>query len=77
MYNVDLRKKRYILEGKLYEEKNTVFACFKTYVSYYTDQFFLPIISYIAQNQHFREYQIPKDQNWSSRCDEFVFQKAY
>ena len=34
MYNVGLRKKRYILPGKLYEEKNTVFACFKTYVNY-------------------------------------------
>ena len=31
MGNVDLRC---ILPGKLYEEKNTVFACFKTYANY-------------------------------------------
>ena len=79
MYNVGLRKKRYILPGKLYEEKNTVFACFKTYVNYLYRSVLSSngIISYIAQTQHFRESQIPKDQNWSSRCDKFVFQKVY
>ena len=79
MYNVGLRKKWYILPGKLYEEKNTVFACFKTYVNYLYRSVLSSdgIISYIAQTQHFCEYQIPKDQNWSSHCDKFVFQKVY
>ena len=79
MYNVGLRKKRYMLPGKLYEEKNTVFAFFKTYVNYLYRSVLSSngIISYIAQTQHFRESQIPKDQNWSSRCDKFVFQKVY
>ena len=65
MYNVGLRKKRYILPGKLYEEKNTVFACFKTCVNYLYRSILSSsgIISYIAQTQHFRESQIPKDQN--------------
>ena len=79
MYNVGLRKKRYILPGKLYEEKNTVFACFKTCVNYLYRSILSSsgIISYIAQTQHFRESQIPKDQNWSSRCGKFVFQKVH
>ena len=79
MYNVGLRKKRYILPGKLFEQKNTVFACFKTFVNYLYRSVLSSngIISYIAQTQHFRESQIPKDQNWSSRCDKFVFQKVY
>ena len=65
MYNVGLRQKRYILSGKLYEEKNTVFVCFKTYVNYLYRSVLSSngIISYIAQTQHFRESQIPKDQN--------------
>ena len=64
MYNVKLRKKRYILPGKLYEEKNTVFTCFKTYVNYLYQSVLSSdgIISYIAQTQHFRESQIPKNQ---------------
>ena len=59
-------------------EKNTVFACFKTYVNYLSWSGLYPndIISYIAQTQHFRESQIPKDQNWDSLCDKFVFQKV-
>ena len=79
MYNVGLRQKRYILPRKLYEEKNTVFVCFKTYVNYLYRSVLSSngIISYIAQTQHFRESQIPKDQNWSFRCDKFVFQKIY
>ena len=79
MYNVGLRKKRYMLPGKLYEEKNTVFAFFKTYVNYLYRSVLSSndIISYIAHTQHFREHQIPKDQNWSSRCDKLVFQKVY
>ena len=79
MYNVGLRKKRCILPGKLYEEKKMVFAFFKTYVNYLYRSVLSSngIISYIAQTQHFRESQIPKDQNWSSRCDKFVFQKVY
>ena len=79
MYNVCLRKKRYILLGKLYEEKNTVFAFFKTFVNHQYRSVLSSngMISYIAQTQHFREYQIPKDQNWSSRCDKFVFLKVY
>ena len=65
MYNVGLRKKRYILPGKLYEEKNTVFACFKTYVNYLYRSVlsFNGIISYIAQTQYLRESQIPKYHN--------------
>ena len=74
MYNVGLRKKRYMLPGKLYEEKNTVFAFFKTYVNYLYRSVLSSngIISYIAQAQHFREYQIPEDQTSSSRFDKFV-----
>ena len=71
MYNVGLQKKRYILPGKLHEEKNTVFACFKTYVK-------LPIsISFFFQWYHIIYCSIPKDQDWSFRCDKFVFQKVY
>ena len=79
MYNVGLRKKRYILPGKLFEQKNTVFACFKTFVNYLYRSVLCSngIISYIAQTQHFRESRISKYQNWSSRCDKFVFQKVY
>ena len=79
MCNVGLWEKWYILPGKLHEEKNTAFACFKTCVSYLYRSILSSsgIISYIAQTQHFRESQIPKDQNWSSRCDKFVFQKVY
>ena len=79
MYNVGLRKKRFILPRKLCEEKNTVFACFKTYVNYLYRTVLSSngIISYIAQAQHFREPQISKGQNRSSCCDKFVFQKVY
>ena len=79
MYNVGLRKKRFILPRKLCEEKNTVFACFKTYVNYLYRTVLSSngIISYIAQAQHFREPQISKGQNRSSYCDKFVFQKVY
>ena len=79
MYNVGLWKKRYILPGKLYEEKNTVFACFKTYVNYLYRSVLSSngIISYITQTQDFCESQITKVQNWNSRCDKFVFQKVY
>ena len=65
MYNVCLRKKRYILPGKLYEEKNNVFDFFKTYLNYLYRSVLSSngMISYIAQTQHFREYQIPKEQN--------------
>ena len=79
MYNVDLRRKRRILPSKLYKKKNTVINCFKTYVNYLYLSVFSSngIISYIAQTQHFRECQIPKDQNWSSSSDKFVFQKVY
>ena len=79
MYNVGLRKKRYILPGKLFEQKNTVFACFKTFVNYLYRSVHCSngIISFIAQTQHFRESRISKYQNWSSRCDKFVFQKVY
>ena len=65
MYNVDLRKKRCILPGKLYEEKNMIFACFKTYANYLYQSVLSSncIISYISQIQYFRKSQIPKDQN--------------
>ena len=35
------------------------------------------MISILVQTQHFRESQIQKHQNWSSRCDKFHFQKVY
>ena len=64
MHNVDLQKKRCILPFKLYREKNTVFAI-SEHVDYLCQSvlFFNCIISYIGQIQHFRESQIPKDQN--------------
>ena len=64
MCNVDLQRKRYILQDKQYKEKNTVFACFKTHVNYLSHQLFLPMKSYIyiAQTQHFCECRIRKDQ---------------
>ena len=67
MYNAGLRKKQYILPPKLYEEKNTNFNCFKTYLSYLYRSVLSSnsIISYISRTQHFRESQIPKDQSWS------------
>ena len=55
MCNADLHKKQSILPGKLYEEKNTVFACFKTYVNYpYRSILYsYDIISYIVQTLDF------------------------
>ena len=49
MYNVGLGKKRYILPGKLQVEKNTVFACFRTYINclYRSILSFSCIISFI------------------------------
>ena len=62
MCNIDLRKKWCILPDKLYKEKNTVFVCFKTYVNplYRSVPSTDGVISYIAQTQHFREFQIFK-----------------
>ena len=62
MYNVDLRKERCILPGKMYHEKNTVFACFKRQVNapYRSVLSSNGIISYIAQIQYFRESQFQK-----------------
>ena len=79
MYNVDLRKKRCFLPGKLYEEKKNGFTCFKTYVNYLHRSVLSCncITSYVAQIQHFRESKISKDQNWSSASGKFVLQKVY
>ena len=79
MYNVDLRKKRCFLPGKLYEEKKNGFTCFKTYVNYLHRSVLSCncITSYVAQIQHFRESKISKDQNWSSPSGKFVLQKVY
>ena len=62
MYNVNLRKKQCILPGKMYHEKNTVFACFKRQVNalYRSVLSSNGIISYIAQIQYFRESQFQK-----------------
>ena len=75
MYSVDLKKKWCILPGKLYKEKNTVFACLKTYVNalYRSVLTSNGMILFIAQNQHFCESEIAKDQNWSFCCDKFAF----
>ena len=69
-----MQKKWCILPGKLCKEKKTVFACVKTYVNalYQSVLTSNVILLCIAQNQHFRKSEIPKDQNWCSRCDKFV-----
>ena len=78
MYNVDLRKKWCVSPGKFYKRRAWFLLVSKNvnvlYRSVLTSN---GSILYIAQTQHFCESQIPKDQNWSFRCDEFVFQKVY
>ena len=51
--------------SRRYEEKNTAFACFKTYVNYLSESALSSndIIIYIVQTQPFCESQIPKEQN--------------
>ena len=65
MYNVDLRRKRCILPGKEYEEKNMISACFNAYINYLSGSALSSkdSISNIAQVHHFRKPQIPKYQN--------------
>ena len=61
-----------------YEQENTTFAYFKTYVNYLSrSEFSSNDISHIAQTQHLRESQIPKDQNLCSRCDKCFFKKYF
>ena len=64
---------------KMYKEKNTALACFKTYINalYRSVLFTDGVISYIAQTQHFRESQFQKIKSKLKLSLRFDFQKVY
>ena len=62
---------------KMYEEKNTALACFKTYINalYRSVLFTDGVISYIAQTQHFRESQFQKIKTEALVAMNLIFKK--